>query len=84
MTTQRLIFLGVFEIIGWLVIARMWMKRRHRRSVVRVIWSVVLLVPAFGLLAYFFLRESPDEHPYDTDTMRGAAESFADGGGDGH
>ena len=43
-----------------------------------------LLVPAFGLMAYFFLRESPDEHPYDTDTMRGAAESYEEYGGDHH
>jgi hypothetical protein len=84
MTTQQLILFGAFEIIALIVIARMWMKRCHRRSIVRVIWSAVLLVPIFGLLAYFFLRESPDEHPYDTDTMRGAAESFAEGGGDHH
>jgi hypothetical protein len=84
MTTQQLIFFAVFEIIGLLVIARMWMKRWHRRLVVRVIWSVVLLVPAFGLMAYFFLRETPDEHPYDTDTMRSAAESYEKYGGDHH
>jgi len=80
MTTQRLIFLGVFEVIGLLIIARMWMKRWHRRLIVRLIWSAVLLVPVFGLLAYFFLRESPDEHPYDTDTMRSSAESVESGG----
>ena len=84
MTTSRLICLGVFEIIALLVIARMWMKRWHRRLIVRLVWSVVLLVPVLGLLAYFFLRESPDEHPYDTDTMRESAESFAEGGGDHH
>jgi len=80
MTTQRLIFLGVFEVIGLFIIARMRMKRWHRRLIVRLIWSAVLLVPVFGLLAYFFLRESPDEHPYDTDTMRSSAESVESGG----
>jgi len=84
MTTQRLIFLGVFEVIGLLIIARMWMKRWHRRLIVRMIWSAVLLVPVFGLLAYFFLRDSPDEHPYDTDTMRDAAEFVGDGRGGHH
>jgi hypothetical protein len=81
MTTQRLIFLGAFEVIALLVTARMWMKRWHRRLIVRMIWSAVLLVPVFGLMAYFFLRDCPDEHPYDTDTMRSAAESFDDGSG---
>lgn len=84
MTTQRLILFGVFEIIALLVIARMWTKRWHRRLVVRLIWSAVLLVPILGLVAYFFLRESPDEHPYDTDTMRSAAESVAESGGHHH
>ena len=84
MVTQQLILVGAFEAIALIVIALMWVKRWHRRVVVRVIWSVVLLVPVFGLLCYFFLRESPDDHPYDTDTMRGAAETFVEGGGDHH
>lgn len=83
MTTQQLFVLGVFEIIGLLVILRMWMKRWHRRVVIRLLWSVLLLVPAFGLLMYFVLRENPDEHPYDTDTMRESAESVESGGDHG-
>jgi hypothetical protein len=43
---------------------------------------VVLLVPVLGLLTYFFLRENPDEHPYDTDTTRDAAETFIRNEGD--
>jgi hypothetical protein len=81
MSTEKLIFLGVFEVIALLVIIRMWAKRWHKRLVVRLLWSAVLFVPVFGVLFYFFLRESPDEHPYDTDTMRGSAEAFAEGGG---
>lgn len=65
MTTSRLILLGVFEIIALLVIARIWVKRRHRRLIVRLIWSAVLLVPGFGVLAYFFLSENTDEHSFD-------------------
>ena len=84
MTTSQLIVFGAFEIIALLVIARMWIKRWHRRWIVRLIWSAVLLVPVFGLLAYFFLRESPNEHPYDTDTMQGSAESIGDGSGGDH
>ncbi len=84
MTDSQLIFFAVLEIIALLVIVRMWRKRWHRRLIVRLIWSAVLLVPLFGLFAYFFLRESPDEHPYDTDTMRSAAEAFVEGGGEHH
>jgi hypothetical protein len=80
-TTQQISFLALSEIIELLVIARIWLKRRHRRLVVRLLWSVVLLVPVFGILIYFFLRDDPKPHPYDTDTMRGAAESFAQGFG---
>jgi hypothetical protein len=82
MTIQGLIFFFAFEIIGLLVVTRMWAKRWHRRLVVRLIWSAVLLLPAVGLLIYFFLRETPDEHPYDTDTMRDSAEASSEGGGD--
>ena len=81
MTTPRLIFFGVLEIIALIVIVRIWLKRRPRSLAGRLIWSVILLVPLFGVLAYFFLTENPDEHPYDTDTMRGAAESVGDGSG---
>jgi hypothetical protein len=28
-----------------------------------VLWSVVLLVPFFGLMAYLFLLEGPEGHP---------------------
>lgn len=80
MTTQQLIVFAAFEIIGLLVILRMWMKRWPRRIVIRLLWSVLLLVPAFGLFMYFVLREDPDEHPYDTDTMRESAESVESGG----
>ena len=83
-TTSGLILFGVLEMIGLVVIIGMWMKRWHRRWAVRVIWSAVLLVPAIGLLAYFFLRESPGQHPYDTDTMRSAAESIDNGSGGHH
>jgi hypothetical protein len=29
----------------------------------RLLWSVVLLVPFFGLVVYVFLREEPEGHP---------------------
>lgn len=72
MTTQELIFLGVCETIALLFIARLWVKRTPRLWVGRVFWSVVLLVPLFGLLAYFFLRDSPEEHPHEVLDTTGA------------
>jgi hypothetical protein len=82
MTTYRLIFAGVFELIALAVIARMWMKRRHSGTIVRLLWTIVLLVPVFGLLTYFFLRESPDSHPeYIEESSYGYTESR---GPDGH
>jgi len=85
MTTPQLIFIGVFEIIALLVIARMWMKRWHRRLIVRILWSAVLLVPVFGVLVYFFLRENPDSHPeYIEEFGRSARETGGSHGVDGH
>jgi hypothetical protein len=78
MTTPQVIVLGLLEAIALGVIARLWLKRDSGLAA-RLIWSVVLLVPLFGLMAYFFLTDSPDEHLYDTDTMRSSAESFAEG-----
>jgi hypothetical protein len=44
LTTSQLILLGVSEIIALVVIVWIWMKRRHRRLALRLIWSVVLLM----------------------------------------
>ena len=85
MTTYRLIFAGVFELIGLFVIARMWMKRRHSGTIVRLLWTAVLIVPVFGLLAYFFLRDSPDSHPeYTEESSYGYTETGGGHGPDGH
>jgi hypothetical protein len=75
MSTLDLVLPGAFELISLIVIARMWQRRWHRRWVVRLLWSIVLLVPILGLPGNFFIRPSPDEHPYDTDTMRSGAEA---------
>ena len=86
MTTPQLIFFGVFEVIALLVVARMWIKRWHRRLIVRIVWSAVLLVPVFGVLAYFFLRENPDSHPEYIEEFGPGANNYtgSDRGVDGH
>lgn len=65
MTTERLMVGGVFEVIALIVVVRIWLKRRHKKVMVRLLWSLVLLVPFFGLIAYFFPTENPDGHPYE-------------------
>jgi hypothetical protein len=74
---QLLVLLGVYEALALLVIGRLWARRRHKRLLVRVLWSVVLLAPIFGILAYVFLMENPEEHPYYTaDHSASDAETF--------
>lgn len=84
MNSQRFILAGAFEVIALVVILRMWMMRRHKRVAVRLLWSIVLLVPIFGLLAYIFLRENPERHP-DYMEERGSGDDAGGGhGADGH
>jgi hypothetical protein len=61
MNTSQLI-IGGLEIIGLVMMVRIWQKRRHKNAAVRLIWSVILLVPLFGILAYVFLNENPDRN----------------------
>jgi len=69
-------FFSLSEIIALIVIARLWM--RHRLKIFPcLIWSVVLLVPFFGLMVYVFLHEEPEAHPYK------AGDSGWNVGGDG-
>ena len=63
MTTKQLILGSVFEIISLIVVIRIWLKRYHKSRAARLFWSIVLLVPIFGLIAYYFLTEAPDRHP---------------------
>ena len=51
----------MLEFIALVVIVRLW-SRRPLRVVPCLLWSVVLLVPFFGILIYVFLRETPEAH----------------------
>ena len=82
MTVAQIIMLGLVELVAAIFIARLWIKRRHKNLIARLIWSVVLLIPVFGILTYFFVRDDPDSHPYDTDTTSAAAEAHGEGRGD--
>jgi len=70
---------GVFEVIALIVVIRIWLKRRHKSMMIRLLWSCVLLVPFFGLIVYIFLTEDPDSHPYDYGGRSGPGDSSGDG-----
>ena len=69
MTTKQIILGSVFEVISLIVVVRIWLKRYHKSRAARLFWSIVLLVPIFGLIAYYFLTEAPDRHPDYMETM---------------
>jgi hypothetical protein len=74
------VFLGCLaETIAFFVIWRIWAKPGRRSVFARLFWSIVLLIPLFGVALYFFVTADPEEHPYDTDMMRGGAESHYTG-----
>lgn len=77
MNSGLAVFLAALEVICLVVVVLLWKNRWHRSRLARVLWSLVLLVPAFGLLAYFFLRQTPDEHSDECNDTTGA-ESLAD------
>ncbi len=74
-----MVVFGCAEAVAFIFVWRLWLKRRKTSLASRVFWSVVLLVPVLGILLYGFCLSNPDEHPYDPDTTRNAAESFTDG-----
>jgi hypothetical protein len=61
MNTFAIILLGLLEMIAWVVIVRLWLRRRHR-ILPRILWSVVLLVPLFGLVFYGFIASDLEKH----------------------
>ena len=71
----------VFEVMALVVIARLWLQQRHR-LVSRILWSLFLLMPLFGLLVYILSRLSDmDKNPDRMDTQ---SDSDAFYGGSGH
>ena len=75
-----IIVLAILEVVALIVIARLWLQRRHR-IIHRILWSLLLLVPLFGLLMYGFLVSDLDKNP---DRMDSIADSDAFYGGGHH
>src|SRR3954465_5413844 len=57
--------LGVCELAALFVIMRLWSRKRRMRVIPRLLWSVVLLIPFFGILFYGFTRSDPEAHSDD-------------------
>jgi uncharacterized membrane protein YgcG len=81
MNLLQIILFGVLEIVALIVIVRLWLRRRVK-LVPRLLWSVVLLVPFFGLVAYVFLHEETEGHPYTSGDSGWNVGSSGNGGGD--
>lgn len=81
MDTPTLILGAILELVALVAMVRLWM-RRPLRIVSSALWSVVLLVPFFGLVIYFFLREKPEAHGESVPESYGGS-SYGDGGGHG-
>jgi bacteriorhodopsin len=70
---------AILELVGLIVIVRLWLRRRMR-IIPRILFSVVLLIPFFGLLIYAFLASDLEKNP---DRMDFQSDSDAFYGGDG-
>jgi hypothetical protein len=78
-----IILFGLFEIVGLIAIVRLW-TRRGEKLLARFLWSVALLVPFFGLIAYAVLHEDPEGHPYCSDSTWSGYGGDPGGGHGGH
>ena len=63
--TKAIVILSVCELAALIAIVRLWSRKRRMRVITRLLWSVVLLIPFFGLLFYGFTRSDPEGHSDD-------------------
>lgn len=68
MNRVAILLLAVAEVAALAIIARLWIRRRHH-FVTRLLWSLILLVPLFGLLMYGFIVSDLEPNPERTDTQ---------------
>jgi hypothetical protein len=63
MDSLTIICLSVFEAVAIWIIVRLWIRKRRMSIVPRVFWSVILLIPVFGLMLYFFICSDGEKNP---------------------
>ena len=57
-----LCLLILYEVISFMIIYRLWIRKVRPGVIERCVLSLVLLVPLFGWAFYGFLRTTPDGH----------------------
>ncbi len=63
MSKLDIVILAMVELVGVIVLVRLWLQRRHA-ILARMFWSFILLIPLLGLLMYWFLTGTePDKNP---------------------
>jgi len=72
---------SVFEVVALCVLVRLWI-RKHFTIIPRILVSLILLVPFFGLLIYILIRIDLPKNPDRMDSQSDY-DAFSDGGG-GH
>ena len=60
--TPSLVILGLCELLALVAIIHLWFRKRQMRVITRLFWTIVLLVPFFGVLFYSFTRSDPRAH----------------------
>ena len=60
--TPTIVALSICEFVALLTIAHLWFRKHRMRVVTRLLWSIVLLVPLFGVLFYGLTRSDPEAH----------------------
>jgi len=60
--TSIVVVLSICELAAFIAIVYLWTRKRRMRVSTRLLWSVVLLVPFFGLLWFGFTRPDPEPH----------------------
>ena len=65
MNGLMILFAIGYEVVAFLIIYKLWSRKRQVGIVERCLLTVILLIPFFGFLIYAFLAPPPDGHPYD-------------------
>jgi hypothetical protein len=81
MNTFVAIILCLLEVVAVCVCVRLWFQKRRMRIIPRIFWSIVLLIPFFGLLMFVFIASNPDKNPDRQDTQADRDATTIAGGG---
>lgn len=77
--TQWIIF-GISEVVAFVLIGRLWV-RGTGMVISRLVWSLVLLVPVLGPVAFLWLRPNVPDHSYECDDQTGQVDPGSHEGG---